>query len=31
MEAINKELQSLRDKDVYEVRKIPPNRKLIPH
>ena len=31
LEAINKELQSLRDKDVYEVRKIPPNRKLIPH
>ena len=30
LEAINKELQSLRDKDVYEVRKIPPNRKLIP-
>ena len=28
--AINKELQSLRDKDVYEVRKTPPNRKLIP-
>ena len=30
LEAINKELQSLRDKDVYEVRKTPPNRKLIP-
>ena len=30
LEAINKELQSLRDKDVYEVRKTPLNRKLIP-
>jgi len=30
MDAINKELSSLVDKEVYEVRKLPEGRRLIP-